>query len=394
MAPTLTGLQKRSRELASKTKRGLKRAQKSAPRVMLTTLSALIAYWLAEVTLGHKFPVFAATVCISSLGFAKGPRLKVVFDVFTGCLAGILIADVLMMILGQGMWQAGIIIFVCLMFARALNSSRIFSTQIAMQSLILVLYPMPTTGHFSRVFDGLIGGIIAVLVTMIFAQNPQREAGKDISDVLGETKELLESNMKALEFHDLGLAYENLMWSRDTQSLSDSMMTAVESSQETTRLAPHYRGYSETLDILDKISIHTDFALRNCRTISRLVVRAIELDDEENYATEYKRLEAPLEKICAGIACIQTGVEHMGKVTEENHDVESNAGLASLADAQVILKQGALLLDHDEVHLHSAESYAILLIIRELYVDLFRITGMNAREAVDQLPDLELPHEE
>src|SRR3954451_24561345 len=129
---------------------GLRRSRNSIGPALRIVLCAVAAYTVAEHVLGHQGPIFAATSSLIALGFAKGPRVRRVLEVAVGCTLGIAVGDMLVHVLGAGIWQAAIVMFISVLLARFLDSGVIFTTQLALQSLFVVLLPVPAGGPFTR----------------------------------------------------------------------------------------------------------------------------------------------------------------------------------------------------------------------------------------------------
>src|SRR4051812_42677409 len=125
---------------------GLLRSRNSIGPALRIVICAVAAYTVAEYVLGHQQPIFAATSALIALGFAKGPRVRKVLEVAAGCTLGIAVGDLLTPLLGAGIWQAALVMFVSVLLARFLDSGNIFTTQLALQSVFVVLLPVPAGG--------------------------------------------------------------------------------------------------------------------------------------------------------------------------------------------------------------------------------------------------------
>ena len=110
------------------------------------TACAVGAYAFAEYVLGHTGPLFAATSSLIALGFSRDPRLRRVMEVGLGCTLGIVVGDLLLHWLGSGIWQAAVVLLFSILLARFLDSGTIFTTQLGLQSLLVVLLPAPAGG--------------------------------------------------------------------------------------------------------------------------------------------------------------------------------------------------------------------------------------------------------
>lgn len=173
--PARDRLSASSRFLRNRFRIGLKRSGASVYPALQMTICAVGAYAFAEYVLGHQGPLFAATAALISLGFSREPRTRRVLEVGIGCTLGITIGELLLHVLGNGLWQAAVVLFASLMLARFLDRGVIFTTQLGLQSLLVVLLPAPDGGVFTRSVDAIVGGVFALVVTMLAPRDPRRE---------------------------------------------------------------------------------------------------------------------------------------------------------------------------------------------------------------------------
>ena len=166
MAPA-AGLSASGRFLRGRIRTGLVRSRNSLFPAIQMTGCAVGAYAFAEYVLGHSGPLFAATSSLIALGFSRDPRLRRVMEVGLGCTIGIAVGDLLLHWLGGGIWQAAVVLLFSILLARFLDSGNIFTTQLGLQSLLVVLLPAPAGGPFTRSIDAIVGGVFALLVTIL-----------------------------------------------------------------------------------------------------------------------------------------------------------------------------------------------------------------------------------
>lgn len=107
------------------------------------TFCAISAYAFAEYVQGHTGPLFAAPSSLIALGFSREARLRRVLEVGIGCTLGIVVGDLLLSWLGSGIWQAALVLFISIMLARFLDGGVILTTQLALQSVLVMLLPAP-----------------------------------------------------------------------------------------------------------------------------------------------------------------------------------------------------------------------------------------------------------
>ena len=165
------GLSASARFLRGRVRTGLVRSRNSLVPAIQMTACAVGAYAFAEYVLGHTAPLFAATSSLIHWLFPD-PRLRRVVEVGLGCTIGIVVGDLLLHWLGSGIWQAAVVLLFSILLARFLDSGSIFTTQLGLQSVLVVLLPAPVGGPFTRSIDAVVGGVFALLMTILVPKDP------------------------------------------------------------------------------------------------------------------------------------------------------------------------------------------------------------------------------
>jgi len=345
------------------------------PAVQMTAC-AVGAYAFAEYVLGHTGPLFAATSSLIALGFSRDPRLRRVVEVGLGCTIGIVVGDLLLHWLGAGIWQAAVVLLFSILLARFLDSGTIFTTQLGLQSLLVVLLPAPAGGPFTRSIDAVVGGVCALLVTFLIPRDPRREPRNDVKKLLHELAEVLRECSEALTRSDATQAWHALIRGRNCQPLVDAMRQSLRSSGEVATLAPAYRRYRDELDQLSQSLDYIDLALRNSRVFARRLTSAINhaaLSDDatENIAEVLMETAAAIDELGLGLAEVHDGVRR-----------------AHLRTARVELSEIAGRLHPRLLDVQRLEGETVVMLFRPLMVDLLEASGVNSDEARDILPAL------
>lgn len=355
---------------------GLRRSRSSLLPAVQITVGAVGAYAFAEQVLGHEGPLFAATSSLIALGFSRDPRLRRVLEVGIGCTLGIAIGDVLLMALGTGLWQGAVVLFVSVLLARFLDSGTIFTTQLALQSLLVVLLPAPEGGPFTRSVDAVVGGLFALLITMVIPRDPRREPQSGVRNLLGELSGVLRENSRALTASDSTQAWHALIRARNCQPLMDTLAGSMGAAAEVARLSPAYRRHRGELGDLRSAVSYVDLAIRNSRVFSRRLTSVI------NHA-----------------ALSDEAVQSLAQVTEETADAVDVLAIAlsssgasereqNLRRAREDLAAVATLLHPARLNVTRLEGEGLVILYRPLVVDLLEATGLSHEEAAGYLPKL------
>ncbi|MEH0109595.1 FUSC family protein [Tersicoccus sp. MR15.9] len=356
---------------------GLARTRKSVLPAVQMTICGVGAYAFAEFVLGHQGPIFAATAGLVSLGFSREPRVRRVLEVGVGCTLGISVGELLILVLGHGLWQAAIILFVSIMLARFLDRGVLFTTQLGLQSLLVVLLPVPSSGPFTRSIDAVVGGAIALLITMIVPRDPRTEPRAELSALLREQAGILRESATAVQDTDATAAWHALVRARGTQSTIDAMRVTLTGSTEIASLAPAYRRHRDELASLGEALSAVDLALRNSRVFVRRLASVL-----NNAALS----ESGAESIVAVLRDLADAVDSLAAAVGE---LRSDGRDRLVRRARYELGDVATRMHPRLLHIEHLEGETLVVLLRPLVVDLLESTGLSHEDARDFLPDLD-----
>lgn len=229
------------------------------------------AYSIAHYLLGHAVPLMAVTVTISSLGFTRDARPARVLESAIGIVIGIALSELLLLVIGQGVWQIALVLLVTLLVARLLSPSNAFVVAAGVQSMLVMLLPVPAGGPFVRSIDGIIGGVVALVATALLPRDPRRIARRDAARLFGALNESLGSLVAALERADEPAAEHALERLRSTQPIIDQWQASLDSAVSISRISPFLRRHGPELDAQRRVLTGMDLATRNLRVISRRI---------------------------------------------------------------------------------------------------------------------------
>lgn len=247
----------------------VRRVRDSAIPIVQIVVAATAAYSVAAYVLGHPAPLLAATVTVSSLGLVRDARPRRVLETVIGMLVGILIAEGLLLVAGIGLWQFAVGLGATLVVARFLSPQASFAIAAAIQSIIVLVIPSPTP--FLRLYDGVIGGVAALLVTALIPRNPLRQALRDGRAVFAAFDAATLTVVQALQRGDRVRAERGLEKARGMQPLVDDWRSSLESGLAIARISPWLRRQREELERLERMRQSMDYAIRNLRVVARRV---------------------------------------------------------------------------------------------------------------------------
>ena len=369
ISTTLAFLRKRSRI-------GFKRSANSVVTALQMTVCAVGAYAFAEQVLGHNGPLFAATSSMISLGFSRDPRLRRVLEVAIGCTLGIAVGDLLLALFGTGLWQAALVLFVSILLARFLDSGTIFTTQLGLQSLLVVLLPAPEGGPFTRSADAIVGGLFALVITVFLPRDPRREPKTNVRGLLDELSGVLREGASALRKSDSTLAWHALVRARNCQSQLDSLTGSMKAAREVARISPAHRRHREELGSLGDSIDSIDLAIRNSRVFSRRLTSVI------NHAA---LTDEAIEALSQSLEDTADAVDVLSRALSASDSTERRL---NLRQARNELAAVATDLHPKTLHISRLEGEGLVLLLRPLIVDLLSATGLSHEDAADYLPRL------
>ena len=247
------------------------RATSSIPAAAQIAVAVVVSYGIARYLLGHPQPIIAVTVAIATLGFARDARPRRVVDSAVGILIGILFSELLLALIGTGLWQIAVVLFLTLIVARFFSPSAAFATAAAVQSMLVMLIPPPEGGVFTRSIDGLVAGVVALLVTALVPRDPRAIARRDarrLTSALAESVDALRAGLREADEPAASLSVERL---RRTQVLVDDWTQSIESAIAIARISPFLRRHLATLRHQARVLEGMDLAARHLRVIARRV---------------------------------------------------------------------------------------------------------------------------
>jgi uncharacterized membrane protein YgaE (UPF0421/DUF939 family) len=339
----------------------------SIPAAIQIVIGVVASYSFADYVLGHGTPFISVTVVISTLGFARDARPRKVVETAFGILVGIVLAELIRIVVGAGIWQLALVLFVTIIVARSVSSNPAFALAAATQSALVMILPTPVGGPFTRSIDGLVAGVVALVLTALIPRDTRRIATRDgraLASVLSQSmtsmlEGLMESNQPAAF-----LAVERL---RKTQGLVNNWTTSLDSAMAVARIAPLLRRQLPDLRRQQALLEGFDLAARHLRVIARRIYFLLKAGGGR----------AELIDLFSEIAAI---LDLMGDAIED---------AAKLGEAASALQALARRLDPETMVPDAPVTESVfVLLCRPLVVDLLIACGYNINDARALLPVL------
>ncbi len=337
-----------------------------APAVQIT-IGALLAYALARYGLQHEAPLLAITVCITSLGFSRDARPRRILQTAIGMVVGIAISEISIIYFGSGILQIALVLLTVLLLARLISASSAFAVTAAIQSMLVQILPAPDGGVFIRTLDGLIGGVMALIVTALIPRDPRGIARTDANKLFDFFIDTLQDLRLALRDTNKTLSNQALKNARATQPLIDNWRMSLDSAISISRISPFLMKHKPELRKQRLIMRAMDLATRNLRVIVRRVNFLLKDDVARPYLADL------FEQLAEAVTNLREGLS-------DSEDLD-------LAQTQLleIIKQ----LDPKKFGIaDQLREASVLLLLRPLLVDLLCAAGMSEDAARAELPEV------
>ncbi len=247
------------------------RVLRSLPAIVQIVVAVVSAYAIAAFLLGHELPLVAVTVTIAALGLSRDARPRRVLETVVGITVGIAVAAVLVLMLGQGVWQIAVILALTLVVARAVSPSAGFAIAAAVQSMLVAVLPPPEGGVFVRVLDGIVGAVVALAVTALIPRLDVLRSRGESRALFSVLEQSLSGLAEALRRGDEPAADLALARSRRTQPLIDEWTQTLDSARAVVAYSPWLRRGRVRLAAEAEQLAAADLVTRHVRSIARRV---------------------------------------------------------------------------------------------------------------------------
>jgi uncharacterized membrane protein YgaE (UPF0421/DUF939 family) len=342
------------------------RLRSKAWLVAQASVAAGVAWFLARDVFDHPTPFFAPVAAVVSLGMSYGQRLRRVAEVTLGVAVGVAVADLLVVVLGNGWWQMTLIVALSMSVALLLDTGRLLVTQAAVQSIVVAaVVPQPGQAVL-RWTDALIGGAVAVVGAAVVPGAPLRSPRDNAAKVLARIAFLLRGVASGVEDEDVDATLALLSDARSTDVLIEELRNAAEEGLSMVRASPfRLRQRGEVRRMVELVE-PLDLALRNTRVLVRRVAVAAYRGDT---------IPASYTVICRDLADVIDAVA--ARLRTDGRMEEVQPRLIAVAEATSVVERSATL---------SAE--VVLAQLRSVVADLLRLTGMDPLASTDAIPPL------
>jgi hypothetical protein len=333
--------------------------------VVQTALAAALAWSAAALVLGHDRPFVAAIAAVISIGAVAGQTLKRAAEWILGVAVGLAVADLILLAIGTGPVQTGIIVGLAMSVALLIRGGIMFWTETGVSAL-LVAGLDPTTSGVSpdRFLEALIGGGMALVVSATFPSNPSLRARQAAQPILEDLATVLRDVAAALIGGDLALAQGALSEARRVDVPVARLREELDGGYQIARYAPPRMRHLGRLGYYAVAADQLDLAVRNTRVLARAAVTLV----RDKGVAPGGLVEAIL-----GLALAVEALA--GYLEQPNHPLDVREfALEAAREATAVLETS-----------NDLETSALVAQIRSTATDLLQAAGMSPDEALEAL---------
>jgi uncharacterized membrane protein YgaE (UPF0421/DUF939 family) len=346
---------------------GYGRLRTSVWPVLQAAVAASLAYFLADVIVGHGQPFFAPIAAVICLGVTLGQRNRRAIELVVGVAVGLMVADLLVLVIGNGTLQIAVVVLLAMAAAVFFGGGTIVINQAAVSAiLVVVLQPPGAVFSPDRFIDALIGGGVALAINYLFPVNPERLVVRAAAPVFDELAAVLEEISVVLQEGDERRAERILERAREIDGRVRTLNEALEAGHETARLSPTRRRSLRQLEFYGSAGIRIELAVINTRVLARGVYNAL------------RRGDTIAPQLPEAVLDLSRSVRSLAAFLEDDKGPEEARGwaLEAARRATEILEER-----------HELGISVLVGQVRSAAVDLLRSTGMDQASALQALED-------
>ncbi|WP_433298640.1 FUSC family protein [Actinoplanes sp. CA-030573] len=340
---------------------GLHRIRGGLALALQAGVGAGLAWWVAHDLIGRPQPFFAPIAAVITLASSVGQRARRTAELVVGVAIGIGVGDALILLIGTGPWQIGLVVVLAILVATAVGGRTPLVVQSASSAVLVATLTSATGVPWTRFFDALVGGGIGLAVmTVLLPLNPLTVVKRAADPALRTLADGLRDVAGGMRAGDREAVDEALDRLRAAETSFAAFSDAVKAARENVAFAParwRSRGaLAQYVDGADQVT----YALRNVRVLSRRVSTA--LGDEE--------------KIPAVLA---TGVDLLGDAVDLLRQEWAKAAEPIAARQRALSAVAEAAKAYDEGVGFSGG--VVVAQVRSIAIDLLRASGIELADA-------------
>jgi uncharacterized membrane protein YgaE (UPF0421/DUF939 family) len=335
--------------------------------ILQTAVAASLAWFLASTVLGHERPYFAAIAAVISSGVVVGQEGRRVLELVFGVACGLAVADLLVVLIGTGTVQIGVVVALAMAVAWLLGGGPALVSEAGVTALFTVMLDPSTSGWSpERIVDALLGSAVTLGVRAVFPSDPRHRVERAAHTIFDDLVDALRETATALRAGNLEMAEHALQKARETDARMDAFREALEAGYDTVRLSPPRRHALGQLALYATAADQLDLAVRNIRVLARAAATAV-----REGGTVPEALSETILDLAYAVETLAAYIE------EPEHPMDTRRfALEAAEGATAVLEES-----------NDLRTSMLVGQIRSTAVDLLRASGMDRTEALDTLRD-------
>ena len=346
---------------------GVGRLEANGWSILQTAVAASLAYFVATFVLRSEQVFFAPIAAVVTLGLSLGQRGRRAAEVALGVAIGLAVADLIVLVIGVGSLQIGVVVAFAMAAAVFFGDRTLFVNQAAISAILVVLLQPPQDSfNPDRFLNALAGGAVALVIHYLFPVNPERVVERAAQPIFEELASILDEIAAGLEENDLVRSEEVLNRSRELDERVRGFSEALSAGHETARLSPTRRRSLKHLQLYAGASQRMELAAINTRVLARGAYNATRRGDEIPPA-----LPHAVHQLSRAVKSLASYLEE----AEGPDEARSHALEASRLATEVLSMR------------HDLPVSVLVGQVRAMSVDLLRGTGMDQAKALRALEE-------
>jgi len=276
---------------------GWQRVRLAFGPVLQACVAAAIAYNIGIHVLGHQTPFFAAIAAWMCLGWSFERDIRRVAEIAIGVTLGVTFGDIVVATIGSGWWQLSTVLLVAALSARFVDSGGLLATQAGAQAIVIAGLPNIVGGPYGRAIDAAVGGLIALIFTILTPYRPGKTTRKNsaaAASALSTTAAMLASGLRAGSPEAMESA---LAAARQTEPLLNTAVDRSRVARRQARWTINRRHESQWAQVQ-----HRDSMLERAMRSLRVLARRLRFDAGEAAETDRNWLAGILARYSS--ACL------------------------------------------------------------------------------------------
>ena len=334
--------------------------------ILQAAVAGTIAYAVAFYAFGHAHPFFAPVSTWVALGFSRDRSTRRVAELAVGVALGVGFGELMVRLVGSGLWQMGVVLAVSALIGRFVDRSALITTQAGVQAIVIMTLPVLSGGPFGRWLDAVVGGVVGLAVVVLTPVDPRRHVHRQARAATEELAGTLHTLARGLRTGTVSDVEDALLRGRTSQPALDEWRESALAAQDLARVSPAARRYRDELAASASAAVLLDRAVRNARVLIRRAVTAVEDGQQTQLAAEL--------------------FEEVADAADSLAEAYGSGRDPARARARLLHVAGRL--DPYAMAADDWQAQSLVLLARSLVVDLLEAAGTEPAAARAALPEL------